>query len=1252
MINENQSSPKAIFLSGPSGSGKSTITRDLLPSDWEIINIDIEYEKLLKQSGLGTDIKDFEQKELSKSAQLMSKARKSTETTFNQFSNDGKNIIIDGTGASSKSLLNKKSQLESLGYNTFMIMVWSTPYTALERNQNRERSLKPFIILRTWRDVIKNIEIYRNEFKDKFILLNNDPNGKMEFNYEYVKNQFPSQPSGKQYTPEETAKLAKDKEELHSDINNLLSSIPQFDSIDDAKFKIEQFTKENLNEIKLIPQNRILLKKFIEDDWLHFELKGQHLQVEESELERGYVSFGEWYINLDDLSEFLDSKNIKYEKEIDDDGNNILKIDAKYFITPYKLNEIKKVQVSRDIQQILDITNAIGKLLVDNEKLLVDKNDKINKLSLSILNRFVNSFNINYHLPSTNIVWHRLNILDRDVKSFQIAEFFKQFPLKIQKETLEKLNKVYDDLSSQIQADQENNLNEIQIISQPFINKLIKLIEEIENKIDELYTEPNSWSKIYHEFRDIPNKYGFITFTRRILNNDFHKVLSKQQIQDLYNELLEFKNTYFPENKLDEVRLIPQDKYNQILDLNHKIRSILNHKFTDDYYDSWTDDYRDEIILKYFNNGFITREDLKNLDSSKFGSLLKELEEFYNRLNKFHISYQEDEEIEESLFTKEFWKENLFEVKLIPAKKVNKIIDIYNKIPHYYREEKDDIWSKYPENWGDFTKEDFDNIYNDFTNLYNTTKTNDRTQEDSKYDLSESKINKKQIIKEFLKYCIKELDLKENCKIILTSDKSKTTTYAHYNPQDNEIVVYIKNRSLGDILRSICHELVHAKQKQNGELKPNSGDTGSEQENEANSKAGIILRDFGKQYPQIFESKKSNKQILSEIKLIPQNRILLQKDKDDLHIYYFQINDEKYYIFEYEIIDNNNIKIFNSNNNNNLENFFNSKKIPYTIVNNKTLNVDTKYFITPDKLNEIKLLKNPTLPLLDISKIKNINDLINYEREHILSWWKLDKFFPENFPKNLKHQITQKYYKTNKEIIKDLTPDFLEKMYNEYHDERLEFDGRIGSPLRNKKYSIDNNESKYPIILNKFPDFVNKFKIKNVLNTSCYRWDNNYKIDKYIIQLYYCGNIPILYIILNGDKGEFYTPNGYITFSNLNNSIKSGNLELVEEALELNKQLNEIKLVNNKLFNDTKNIIKDIHSKIDIFDKSLEDILQKYNFWDGDFKLKNMPYKQMKSFYNELVVVNNNLDKKIKDKQINPKPFKIFTKSWWKNIIK
>jgi hypothetical protein len=96
----------------------------------------------------------------------------------------------------------------------------------------------------------------------------------------------------------------------------------------------------------------------------------------------------------------------------------------------------------------------------------------------------------------------------------------------------------------------------------------------------------------------------------------------------------------------------------------------------------------------------------------------------------------------------------------------------------------------------------------------------------------------------------------------------------------------------------------------------------------------------------------------------------------------------------------------------------------------------------------------------------------------------------------------------------------------------------------------------------------------------------------------------------------------------------------------------KFKLVNNKLFNDTKNIIKDIHSKIDIFDKSLEDILQKYNFWDGDFKLKNMPYKQMKSFYNELVVVNNNLDKKIKDKQINPKPFKIFTKSWWKNIIK
>ena len=38
-----------------------------------------------------------------------------------------------------------------------------------------------------------------------------------------------------------------------------------------------------------------------------------------------------------------------------------------------------------------------------------------------------------------------------------------------------------------------------------------------------------------------------------------------------------------------------------------------------------------------------------------------------------------------------------------------------------------------------------------------------------------------------------------------------------------------------------------------GLLKPNSGETGSDHENDANSIAGIIMRDYGKQNPDIYK---------------------------------------------------------------------------------------------------------------------------------------------------------------------------------------------------------------------------------------------------------------------------------------------------------------------------------------------------------------------------------------------------------------
>lgn len=111
---------------------------------------------------------------------------------------------------------------------------------------------------------------------------------------------------------------------------------------------------------------------------------------------------------------------------------------------------------------------------------------------------------------------------------------------------------------------------------------------------------------------------------------------------------------------------------------------------------------------------------------------------------------------------------------------------------------------------------------------------------------------RKNIIEEFSDFCSEVLDL-EGIDIHITENKSDTKTYAYYDPNKNEAWVYVKNRNLGDILRSLAHELVHAKQNKLGLLNEKSGITGSEHENQANSIAAIFIREFGRIRPEIYE---------------------------------------------------------------------------------------------------------------------------------------------------------------------------------------------------------------------------------------------------------------------------------------------------------------------------------------------------------------------------------------------------------------
>ena len=243
LLKEVQGAPKAIFLAGPAGSGKSYISSQLIPNTFEVINSDDTYEDLLKASGIGLKQKDFTPDQLSQASKLQAQARKVTQDKLAKSIEDKNNIVIDGTGAASGPVLKKKQQLEDLGYETLMLMIYVSPLTSLERNQQRDRSLMPGIVLRTWRDVNKNIEIYKQAFGNNFILLNNNPKeANKEFNADLLEPYIKASTAiGKPKTPEEQAKSDADKAQLNKDIESMVNQLPEFDSIETAKNKINEF---------------------------------------------------------------------------------------------------------------------------------------------------------------------------------------------------------------------------------------------------------------------------------------------------------------------------------------------------------------------------------------------------------------------------------------------------------------------------------------------------------------------------------------------------------------------------------------------------------------------------------------------------------------------------------------------------------------------------------------------------------------------------------------------------------------------------------------------------------------------------------------------------------------------------------------------------------------------------------------------------------------------------------------------------
>ena len=106
---------------------------------------------------------------------------------------------------------------------------------------------------------------------------------------------------------------------------------------------------------------------------------------------------------------------------------------------------------------------------------------------------------------------------------------------------------------------------------------------------------------------------------------------------------------------------------------------------------------------------------------------------------------------------------------------------------------------------------------------------------------------------EFIKWSIQKLGIETRAKITVSDNHERAQevrALGYYSPAENLIWVLRGTRVKADWYRTLAHELVHWRQREEGKVL--DGGDGSEIENEANSTAAVLLREFGRSHQEIY----------------------------------------------------------------------------------------------------------------------------------------------------------------------------------------------------------------------------------------------------------------------------------------------------------------------------------------------------------------------------------------------------------------
>ena len=169
---------KAVFMCGGSGSGKSYVAgRTTGGHGLKLINSDKEFEhvlKILHKEYLANMLTNTP--EQTKEKDVIRKGAKKLTAKFKEGYLKGRlGLIIDGTGRHYNTIARQKAELESLGYDTYMIFVNTSLEVAQQRNLERSRKLSTDIIEQNYYQVQQNIGKFQSLFGgNSFIVVDNN----------------------------------------------------------------------------------------------------------------------------------------------------------------------------------------------------------------------------------------------------------------------------------------------------------------------------------------------------------------------------------------------------------------------------------------------------------------------------------------------------------------------------------------------------------------------------------------------------------------------------------------------------------------------------------------------------------------------------------------------------------------------------------------------------------------------------------------------------------------------------------------------------------------------------------------------------------------------------------------------------------------------------------------------------------------------------------------------------------------------